>query len=408
MCKEILSINDLVEAANRDDRFQLLNSPSVLAGNLDNAIHPLFHDSNLLEKSPYLRQALQLASLFLAYDSVLEFFIPLTYGRYQTDTATRKTYLTNPVASKSAAEIKSYIAGVRKALYCLEHCVTFRWMPDTAKRLWARTVLCADRRPAHTSDCFQGFKYKSSVLIEINEKIRLFYEDEETGYRARSRCDQFRHDFQTAVTMVHEVVHAHGIMRRGCMLEPDIRLDHPERTEWGYAWENYMFGSVINPQDRSRPGTHVLLRKTWSDDDQARRCGGKEYSAVAVSWVAQWFRTETWARIEKQGPLAVPPSTIRVKFLFSPKHHSWVVITDAPETQSDIEQLHDEATMACAEDKSHCQPSSMRNFTIGQVLWTLVDSKFLQKSNVPIPTRIPPKLNFSAVTGPSTLQLLRR
>lgn len=402
MCMENLGINDFVEAANKNDRLNLLNDPSVLEGNLDNPIHPIFHDSCFLEKSLHLKQALQLASLFLTCDSLLEFFIPLTYGRLRTDTASGRVYLSNPAASKSGEDLKPYLNGVRQALHCLEHCVVIRWVNSSAnsaaKRLWARTRPFFGRRPSHAPDCSKAFIYESCVLIEINEKLRSFYDDEESGYRTRSHCDQFRHDFQTATTIVHEIVHAFGIMRRGNLGEPWIRLDHAE-NEWGYAWENFVFGAIVNPQERERPGTHVQLRKTWSTLPVAIRHGGKEYSAVGVSWVAQWFRKETWDQIERYGPLAITPSIVRIKFISSSTYRRWIVMTDVTETQTDIERLHDEAEVVCANDNARCKPSTIRDFEVGRVLWTLVDSVFLQQSNVPIPTRVPPKLTSHAVAG---------
>ena len=67
-------INDLIDAANTNDRFKLLEDDAVLPGNLTNPIHPLFHQ---LKRDERLHQALQLASQFLLHDRLLE-FRPLT------------------------------------------------------------------------------------------------------------------------------------------------------------------------------------------------------------------------------------------------------------------------------------------------------------------------------------------
>jgi hypothetical protein len=405
MCKEVLGINDLVEAANRGDRLGLLHDSSAQAGNLTNSIHPLFHDSNFLEESLHLKQALQLASLFLRYDSLLEFFIPLSYGRAHIDAATGKMYLTNPVASKSEVELKECIAGVRNALHCLAHCVVFRWYRPNAQRLWARTTLYPARQPEHTNECSKKFTYKHSVLIELNKELLDFYKDEETGYRKSSRCAQFRHDFQTAVSILHEITHAYGAMQRGHLTEPYIRLDHPDKVEWGYAWENFMFGAIINPQDRTRRGTHVQLRKTWSDPEQEKEANGKEYSAISMSWVSQWFQRATWDRIEKQGPLAIAPSIVHIKFFLSRKHQRWVIMTDNPETRSDIEKVQCKAEQVCALDQAEGRHSENRDIEVGRVLWTFVDCKRLQQSNVPVPVRVPPKITFSATPVPKRLSV---
>ncbi|KAF1961198.1 hypothetical protein CC80DRAFT_402227 [Byssothecium circinans] len=395
MCTETLGINQLIAAANKNDRLKLLNDASVLAGNLDNPIHPIFHDASFLEKSLHLRQALQLASLFIEHDSLLEFFIPLTYGRQQIDPATGKAFLTNPAVWKSDAEIKLYLKGVRKALHCLEHCVVFRWVSgEGTERLWGRTRLF-ERHPCHTSTCSNAFKYRSSVLIELNNKMLRFYDDEENGYRTRSKCDQFRHDFQLATTLIHELVHAYGAMRRGGLSEPFIRLDYPaDSAEWGYAWENFMFGAIINPQDRSTFGTHVQLRKTWADPEVAKANGGKEYSTVPVRWTAQWFRKETWAKIEKGGPLAIPHSVTQLKFVSSTKYHRWVIMTDVPGTRDDISKLHDAAVAAKLRNPNFTQ----KDLELRRVLWTLVDSEYLQRTNVPIPVRVPERFSYKTVT----------
>jgi hypothetical protein len=399
MCRDTLNINQLVGAANKNDRFKLLNDDSVPESNLDNAIHPIFHDASFLEHSDHLRQALQLASLFLEYDSVLEFFIPLTYGRQQTDSSTGRAYPTNPASYKSDAEIKSYIKGVRGALHCLTHCLVFRWVDEPGtERLWGRTTLF-DRRPAHTSSCSDAFVYRKSILIELNHNLRKFYEDEKTGYASRTRCDQFRHDFQLASTLIHEIVHAYGAMRRGGLLEPFLRLDYPrDSAEWGYAWENFMFGCIVNPQDREKFGTHVQFRKTWADAEVAKQNGGKEYSAVPVRWTAQWFRKETWAKIEKGGPLAIPFSVTQLKFVLSSKYSRWLILTDVPETEKDLHELqHTNITARRLKDPT----IRLEDLQVRKLHCQTVGSDYLQKSNVPVPCRVPAKFKGYNVSGSS-------
>ncbi|KAF2243344.1 hypothetical protein BU26DRAFT_403427, partial [Trematosphaeria pertusa] len=386
MCKEpAVGIIELVAAANEGDRLKLLNDESVPEGDLDNSIHPIFSDSNFPGETKHMQQAFRLASLFIRYDSVLEFFLPLVYGRTLTDHASKKQYISNPLASKSDEERALYFEGVREALHCLSHCVTFHWVSNTENRLWARTLLHSPR-PTHAPNCTTAFQYDISTLIELNEKFQQFYDDEETGYRAGTHCDQFRHDFQFAATLIHELAHAFGIMRRGRLLEPYIRLDHPD-NEWGYAWENFMFGAVINPQERRQPGTHAHLRKIWAHPDFASQQGGKEYCAIPVSWTAQWFRKETWARIEKEGPSAISPSVVQLKIVASSKYSRWLVLTDRPETQEAVRKLHDNAV----ETRAKAQRTTQEEKELSRALWRLVDSEELQESNVPIPTRIAPK-----------------
>ncbi|PVH98718.1 hypothetical protein DM02DRAFT_530574 [Periconia macrospinosa] len=383
MSTEQLDINSLVEAVNKNDRLNLLNDPSVLAGNLDNPIHPIFRGPSF--SNPHLQQALRFASLLIQEDRLLDFFIPLTYGRAQTDLMSGKTYLTNPATWKSNAEISLYIRGVRKALDCLTHCVIFKFT-DPEDRLWGRATMLPNKKPAHSPSCSKAFQKDLAVLVELNGKLFRFYEDEETGYITRSVCDQFRHDFQFAATLVHELVHAFGIMRRAGLKEPYIRLDMPD-TEWGYAWENFAFGMIVNPQDRQRFGTHVQLRKIWSNSVHEKM--GKEYAAVPVAWTAQWFRKETWGRIAVAGLLAIPLPVTRVKFIKSARFRRWVVMTDVPETQHDIEMLH-----GCAVKERLQSPSlPTRDMELCRVMWSLLDSAELQVPNVPITSRIPTNID---------------
>jgi hypothetical protein len=48
-----------------------------------------------------------------------------------------------------------------------------------------------------------------------------------------------------------------------------------------------MFGNVINPQDRTRAGTHLLMRKIRADRNKADEAGGKGYTDVPMSYIAQ-------------------------------------------------------------------------------------------------------------------------
>jgi hypothetical protein len=214
--------------------------------------------------------------------------------------------------------------------------------------------------------------------------FRDYYRDGE--YASASRCAQFRHDFHFAATLVHETVHAVGVLRRGNLDEPHIRVDCPE-TEWVYGWEQFMFGNLINPQDRTRPGTHLLMRKVWADQKKADEAGGKEYADVPISYIAQWFCKETWDLLAKYGPIAVSVPTAHFKIQSSNKFGAWIVSTDRPEIKKDLEVLHGQWKRRSAspeQDSSMppagCMPSS-------KILWKLLATAQLQKDNVPAPVR---------------------
>jgi hypothetical protein len=381
-------INELIAACNKNDRFKLLEDDSLPSGNLDNSVLPIF---GWFDTQGPMRQMLQLASHFITHDSLLVFFVPLLYGRELTGTVgcASKTYLSDPIANVSEERCNEHLAGVREALRCLAHSTSFCFQPP-AKRVYARTIR-DDERPAHTTSCCPAFQRRCSCRIEMADYFHDYYRDGE--YASASRCAQFRHDFLFAATLVHEIVHAVGVLRRGDLNEPYIRADCPE-TEWGYGWEHFMFGNVINPQDRTRPGTHLLMRKVWADQKKADEAGGKEYSDVPMAYIAQWFREETWDLIAKKGPVAVPAPIAHFKIQSSNKHGAWIVSTNCVEIKRDLEVLHGEwkrrsRNSSPGQDSSPPPASRMRS---SKILWKLLTAAHLQRDNVPAPLRLPRRL----------------
>lgn len=373
-------IDSLIATANKDDRFKLLEDDRVLAGNLENPIHPALW---WFDREGPMKQMLQLASQFLAHDSVLIFFVPLLYGRelIQDSTSSRKTYLSDPLAHASDTKRQEMLTGVRQALQCLAHSVEFRFMKPE-KRVYAQTLI-RKARPVHTSACSPVFQRRSTAVIEIADRFKQFYYSDD-GYKVSTSCAQFRHDFLFASTLIHEIVHAVGVLRRGNLIEPCTRANDPD-PEWGYAWEQFMFECVMNPQDRTKPGTHLLMRKLWADPAVAEEAGGQEYSDVSMAYIAQWFRTDTWDIIAKHGPTAIPPPVAHFKIQSSRKYGAWVVSTDCIGIKADLvalaqrwkrhyESLHADGLLAT---------------TSSRIFWRLQDKKALQRSNVPIPQRDP-------------------
>lgn len=156
-----------------------------------------------------------------------------------------------------------------------------------------------------------------------------------------------------------------------------------------------MFGCIINPQDNSMPGTHILMRKIWADIKTVDENGGKEYSDVSMSWIGQWFREETWAIVERAGPTAITPPTAHFKIQISDKHGAWIVRSDDSDVRKDIAGLY-----------RHWQTSSQRSETKGccadrhdssyLVYFNELTTTELQDPNVPIPQRVrdAPKANL--------------
>jgi hypothetical protein len=372
-------INSLIAAANKNDRFRLLEDDTVLAGNLQNTVHPIF---GWFDCDGPMKQMLQLASQFLTHDSILVFFVPLLYGRElkRNQGKATKVYLSNPFLNSPDSTREELLGGVRQALHCLAHSIEFRFMRP-AKRVYARTLTKAVNS-VHTSTCTTIFQEKLTAIIEIADRLMHFYQSDD-GYTASSRCAQFRHDFIFASTLVHEIVHAVGVMRRGNLIEPCVRINDPD-PEWGYAWEHFIFGCIINPQDRTQPGTNLFMRKVWADPTTAEDAGGKEYSDVPMSYIAQWFRQETWEIIARQGPTAIAAPVTHFKIQSSRKYGAWIVSTDCIDIKSDIVALHQKWKSQSQKFDADGNPVTPAS----KILWRFHTPEALQRANVPTPVRI--------------------
>jgi len=370
-------VNAVINAANTNDRFKLLEDDTVFPANLKNPIHPLFYQ---LAGDRQLKLALRLASHFLLHDRTVEFFVPLLYGREMQDIRTTKSFLCDPLVYASKAKAAQHLAAVRQALQCLAKHVVISFVHPGQKQIYACTQ-AVDMAPSLTSRCCKVFQRRRSPTISMSDNFLQFYKDPH-GYAQASRCAQFRHDFLFATTLVHEVVHAVGVMRRGNLVEPHYRIEHPE-TEWGYAWENFMFGSILNPQKRDSPGTYLLMRKVWADAKVAAENGGKEYCDVSMSWIAQWFRTETWNIVAERGPTAIALPTTHFKMRTDHKLGAWVVSSEDLAVRKDMEELNARWRRSKgAQDIIH---------------WERRTAAELQTSNVPAPLRIRVALKPSAI-----------
>jgi hypothetical protein len=381
--ESISGINSLIAVVNKHDRFKLLEDDNVLPANLDSFIHPIFE---WFDCHGPLNQMLRLASQFLTHDSVLVFFVPLLYGREltRTDSWRTKTYLSNPLADSCHVKRDELLNGIRQALNCLAHSIVFRFK-EHKKRLYART-LTKTASPVHTSTCRSIFQPNLTAVIEITNRFMEFY-SRHGGYATSTRCAQFRHDFLFASTLVHEIVHAIGVMRRGNLTEPLTQIDDPD-AEWGYAWEHFLFGCVINPQDRTQPGTHLFMRKIWADSTAAENAGGKEYSSVPMSYVAQWFRQETWAIVAQAGPTAISLPTAHFKIQSSRKERVWVVSTSCEDIEQDIVELRSQWKQHKAAPNIICRLQTTKALQRPNVQTTLRTPWQRQK---PVPVKEPNK-----------------
>lgn len=327
----------LINTANRYDRFQLLDDPNLPAPNIDNDIHPLFHAGNFTNASSdtyrNLKYVLRLASLFIENDTVLEWFVAPLFGLPLLDTKSKKNYLSDPSTTKSRREREPLIQKVRDALDCLSHSITFRFVSSNVK-YFARTTIIEDRCPPHGRMCSQHNKPEMGMLIEIRGQYLDFLQRLSTSC---SLAERVRHDFSLAVTLLHEIAHAVGVMRRGHLREPFIRLDHPS-AEFGYAWENFMFGGIINPFDRASTEIGFLMRKMWVDDPESSKGRVREWGSVPIAYIAQWFQRSTWEMISEQGPTAIPAPISHLK-LRSYSGQRYILLSDNEHALEDVRTM---------------------------------------------------------------------
>ncbi|KAF2710957.1 hypothetical protein K504DRAFT_350848, partial [Pleomassaria siparia CBS 279.74] len=352
----------LLTTANKYDRFRLLNDPSTLESDLDNPVHAIFSHDNFdygdnLEHGDFIhkqmQQTLRLASNFLQHDSVLEWFVAPLMGRplrAQGANGKSKTYLSNPLLNKSDAEKKQLINEVRKALHCLSGCITL------------------------------SFINKAAVKIEIRPQYLNAYLNQ---YAESSRGKQFRHDFSFATTIVHEICHAVGVMRRGDMCEPYVQCEHPV-AEMGFAWENFMFGAIMNPVDQESDTTNFMTRRVWAEPEAYEAAGGKEWATVPISYIARWFRKDTWDTIAQHGPSAIPPPHTELKMKQVPGR--FTIYSDTPEKLAYIQAYKDSWALVYPE---RYVAGEMNNLEVQSTFVNVevVSTDALQKTAVPVPPR---------------------
>lgn len=342
------AVERLFTILNRGDRFNLADDPTVHPGNLDNCIHPIFQNAQFLGRSKHFKQALQLASLYLTTPSLLDFYLPLTFGSWHKDDG--KLYQTYFRSDEVSRELELHV--MQDLMKCISHSLVWEWKEFDEGRKWGSTEYNENYVSDHTDECpvqaqdtkKHFFKTNTGCKISLNHGILDFYLNEETGYVSRSRCEQFRQDFQLALVMGHEIAHAYGAMCHGNLKEPWLSQDHP-RNELGYAWENFVFGTLIDPVDRHPSGDYIHAHKTWQSREVRSKYDSCELTAIPVAWTAQWFRTDTWANIELYGHRAVglPDPTLKVYLSRWNRH---VVFTDDEDAWADLERARYSASLS--------------------------------------------------------------
>lgn len=332
----------LLAIANSNDRFKLLEDDTVLEPNINNPIHPVFAESNWqLDAETYekLDLTLRLASKFLEYDSALEWFVSPLMGMPLLDSQSRNAYLSDPFPTKNRKTKAALIKRVRKAFECLSHSIRYSFWEGTECKFYARTVKALGPGPVHDVTCTQHFTCKSYLRVDIRPQYLEYLQQH---YDTDTLCGRLRNAFLFAATLVHEIAHAIGIMRRNDLVEPYMWLEHAESTsrEFGYTWENFMFGCIINPFDRHTNKPSELMRKVWSDSEAYQKQYGKEWASVSMSYIAQWFQNGTWELIRRKGPQAIALPTSRLKIRTArPGEPGGSVLSDCKEAIKDVGAL---------------------------------------------------------------------
>lgn len=376
----------LIATANSShDRFKLLEDPSTPESNLTVRIHPVFAGANFINAGPVvyqnIQQSLRLASLFLECESVLEWLVAPLMGMPLRDSRSRKIFLSDPLASKSKTKRQALISEVHRAITtCLPHCVRFEFLSSRAQPIYAKSTFDYGRLSPHTPTCTKRFHSMTSVKIDLRNQ---FWDFLKNHYACASRCERLRHDFLLATTLLHELCHAIGMMRRGNLDEPHLRLDHPDKEEWGFAWEHFMFGGIINPLDRTSSKVSFLTRKIWADDEKVLAAGGKEWSAIPMSYIAQWFQQSTWDIIAKHGPLAIPSPRVNLKLRADSKRY--YVLTENEAAIQDIEELRARLIRQCNPGPGGRLPCNVA--TIINTKTKRVSTEELQAYTTPAPQR---------------------
>jgi hypothetical protein len=147
-----------------------------------------------------------------------------------------------------------------------------------------------------------------------------------------------------ATTILHELTHAFGVMMRGNLKEPYYDLDDPQ-AELGWSWEQFALSGIINSFDRTSARVSFLMWKIWLTDEEAYAKGGKEWTAVPIRWVSQWFQRSTWDAIEKFGHQAVEPPSCDLK-LHCSGDGRYTVLSDSDEALRDVLALKSKALAA--------------------------------------------------------------
>lgn len=296
--------------------FRILDDPDLQPIDLTNTIHPIFQSGNWRHTPPNIYQAiapaLRLASRFITERDFIDWWIKAALGNEVTDPATNRVYLSHCAANHENRQDTRYI------LTLLARYVHFDFMAQATQvnsyeRLEVPAVTRRDDDPNELKFGARGSTFKVWEQLGLTALVMLhgeFYDFFATvGQTTPSAALVQRVQFNLAQTLVHELAHALDLMRFANIEEAYYDLDD-YLAERGEAWENFAFRCRIeenddHPSTGAPPLMSVIPRWGMSATQWAYAPAGRWYIAIPMIWINQWFLTETWNKIQREGKSSI-------------------------------------------------------------------------------------------------------
>ncbi|KAF2649871.1 hypothetical protein K491DRAFT_721300 [Lophiostoma macrostomum CBS 122681] len=254
---------------------------------LRNEIHPIFREDRWMkgygqhtdEIYKYMKGALRLASLFLTEDCMLPWFTHILYGANRISalrSAENRKLIYLEVTKKERS--RDAIQKTRDSFVALAECVTLMFIPSTYSRTESAYGITNERRKCwewskHFRDSDYPYISRKNKDLERdgfkNPEIAIlgdFQDYYRFGRRQRTQSECYRMEFMFAVTIVHEVAHAHWMFQRRQEYmgqEPHWNDYEPGRPELGFSWESVTLGRICNFLYHPREYGPLLSTRTY-------------------------------------------------------------------------------------------------------------------------------------------------
>ncbi|KAK8257213.1 hypothetical protein IWZ00DRAFT_558401 [Phyllosticta capitalensis] len=281
-------IPQLVDDAVRQDLSlqRLVKVSSHLTPNLSGPINDIFAYKNFVNHvnddtgihKPRISEK--------GYQDFLDWWVHAAFG---TPTEFMEDH---PLLEKTTEYTDEHRQSTREAIDSLSTLVVWKFDTFTRDFSYMRTCLPKSTRaraaPLHPLFAKTGHKRAPQVLIHEG-----FKEFAENLYDEASLEDQLQFSFLFAASIVHELTHCFGGMRRGHTNEEFLHENEPSH-EHGFSWEQAVFGGLIMSSNRKLDPTGPLVWHTWADHENRGVSNGYRRMLVPINWIAGWFRTEFW------------------------------------------------------------------------------------------------------------------